>query len=117
MATKNQAACLSKEFKKLKRKKTMAQKQKVAIALNVCKVPKKGIGSTEDNQKIEKLTNQKNEMLKQFKELSKLKKKLYSKVDITSPMSAAEKELTKKMSSISSEMFQVIREIQKITNK
>lgn len=41
MATKKQSACLSKEFKKLKRKKTMAQKQKVAIALNVCKVKKK----------------------------------------------------------------------------
>ena len=41
MTTKKQAACLSKEFKKLKRIKTMAQKQKVAIALNVCKVKKK----------------------------------------------------------------------------
>lgn len=41
MTTKKQAACLSKEFKKLKRKKTIAQKQKVAIALNVCKVKKK----------------------------------------------------------------------------
>lgn len=41
MVTKKQSACLSKEFKKLKRKKTMAQKQKVAIALNVCKVKKK----------------------------------------------------------------------------
>lgn len=78
---------------------------------------KKRIGSIEDNKKIEKLTDQKNEMLKQFKELSKLKKKLYSKVDITSPMTAAEKELTKKMSTISSDMFQLIREIQKLMKK
>jgi hypothetical protein len=40
MATKKQTACLSKEFKKLKKKKTMAKKQKVAIALSVCKVGK-----------------------------------------------------------------------------
>lgn len=41
MATKKQTACLDKEFHKLKGKKTMAQKQKVSIALNVCKVKKK----------------------------------------------------------------------------
>lgn len=35
-----QKNCLSKEFRKLKRKR-MPQKQKVAVALNVCKVPKK----------------------------------------------------------------------------
>lgn len=40
MATKKQTACLSKEFNKLKKKKTMAKKQKVAIALSVCKVGK-----------------------------------------------------------------------------
>jgi flagellar biosynthesis/type III secretory pathway chaperone len=78
---------------------------------------KKHIGSIEDNKKIEKLTDQKNEMLKQFKELAKLKKKLYSKVDISSAMSPAEKELNKKMSSISSDMFQMIREIQKLVKK
>lgn len=33
--------CLSKEFRKLKRKYSMPQKQKVAVALNVCKVKKK----------------------------------------------------------------------------
>ena len=48
MATAKQKACLDKEFHKLGKKKTMKQKQKVAIALNVCKVPKKGIGSTKD---------------------------------------------------------------------
>ncbi|MEI8285729.1 MAG: hypothetical protein WCG15_00370 [Actinomycetes bacterium] len=78
---------------------------------------KKHIGSIDDNKKIEKLTDQKNEMLKQFKELAKLKKKLYSKVDISSAMSPAEKELNKKMSSISSDMFQMIREIQKLIKK
>jgi hypothetical protein len=41
MATKKQTACLTKEFKKLKKKKSMAQKQKVAIALNVCNVTRK----------------------------------------------------------------------------
>ena len=51
MATAKQKACLDKEFHKLGKKKTMAQKQKVAIALNVCKVPKKGIGSTGDKYK------------------------------------------------------------------
>ena len=78
---------------------------------------KKHIGSIDDNKKIEKLTDQKNEMLKQFKELAKLKKKLYSKLDISSAMSPAEKELNKKMSSISSDMFQMIREIQKLIKK
>lgn len=29
--------CLKKEFHKLKKKRSMAQKQKVAVALNVCK--------------------------------------------------------------------------------
>jgi hypothetical protein len=75
---------------------------------------KKRVGSVDNNKQIQKLTDQKNEMLKQFKELAKLKKKLYSKVDISSAMSPAEKELTKKMSSISSDMFQMIREIQKL---
>ena len=32
--------CLDREFKSLKRKR-MSQKQKVAVALNVCKIPKK----------------------------------------------------------------------------
>jgi hypothetical protein len=41
MATKKQTACLSKEFRKLKKKKSMAQKQKVAIALSVCNVTRK----------------------------------------------------------------------------
>jgi hypothetical protein len=34
-------ACLTREFRKLKKKRSMAQKQKVAIALNVCKIPRK----------------------------------------------------------------------------
>lgn len=38
--SKSQKACLSREFKALKKKKSMAPKQKVAIALNVCKVSK-----------------------------------------------------------------------------
>jgi len=78
---------------------------------------KKRIGLVDNDKQIQKLTDQKNEMLKQFKELAKLKKKLYSKVDISSAMSPAEKELTKKMSSISSDMFQMIREIQKLVKK
>ena len=41
MPTKKQTACLAREFKKLKKKRTMAPKQKVAIALNVCKVKRK----------------------------------------------------------------------------
>jgi hypothetical protein len=40
MATKKQEACLSKEFSKLAKKKTMKGKQKIAIALKVCKVKK-----------------------------------------------------------------------------
>lgn len=41
MATKKQTACLTREFKKLKKKRTMAPEQKVAIALSVCKVKRK----------------------------------------------------------------------------
>ena len=33
--------CLTREFRKLKKKRSMAQKQKVAIALNVCNIPRK----------------------------------------------------------------------------
>ncbi len=40
-ASTKQKACLSKEFKKLKRKRSMPQKQKVAVALNVCNVKRK----------------------------------------------------------------------------
>jgi hypothetical protein len=40
MATKKQEACLSKEFSKLAKKKTMKGKQKIAIALKVCKIKK-----------------------------------------------------------------------------
>ena len=39
--SKKQKSCLSKEFEKLEKKKNMKRKQKVAIALNVCKVKKK----------------------------------------------------------------------------
>ena len=78
---------------------------------------KKHIGSVTNDKKIKKLTDQKNELSKQFKELIQLKKKLYSNMDISSPMSPAEKELTKKMSSISSDMFQMIREIHKLLEK
>lgn len=38
MATKKQEACLSKEFGKLEKKKKMKPKQKIAIALSVCKI-------------------------------------------------------------------------------
>ena len=34
-------ACLTIEFRKLKKKRSMAQNQKVAIALNVCNIPRK----------------------------------------------------------------------------
>jgi len=41
MTSKKTKSCLTKEFRKLKKKKTMGQKQKVAIALSVCKVKRK----------------------------------------------------------------------------
>jgi len=34
-------SCLTREFRKLKKKRSMAQNQKVAIALNVCNIPRK----------------------------------------------------------------------------
>jgi len=34
-------SCLTREFRKLKKKRSMAQKQKVAIALNVCNIPRR----------------------------------------------------------------------------
>ena len=39
--TARNKACLQREFHKLKRKRLMPQKQKVAVALNVCKVGRK----------------------------------------------------------------------------
>lgn len=44
MATsKKTKSCLSKEFEKLEKKKSMPRKQKVAIALNTCGVDIKGV--------------------------------------------------------------------------
>lgn len=111
MSTKKQKACLTKEFSKLKKKRTMPQKQKVAIALSVCKVPKK-IGSTDIE--ISKLRQKKDELSKQFNDLAQLKKRLYSKIDISMPKSKAEKELDEKVAKIGSEMNKTILEIRKL---
>lgn len=113
MTTKKQKSCLSKEFEKLEKKKSMPRKQKVAIALNVCKVPKKGMGSVESSE-VKKLRAKKSELLEQFDELAKLKKKLYSKMDITSAKSIHEKELDQKIAKIASEMNTIVLDIRKL---
>lgn len=65
-------------------------------------------------ERIQVLQNQKNELLQQFNELAKVKKRLYSNIDISSPMSAGEKRLTLELAKMSSEMQKIIREIRSI---
>jgi len=107
MTTPKQKSCLSKEFRKLKKKKTMGQKQKVAIALSVCKVSKNKIGSTNESE-IKKLRDKKEKLIFQFDELAKVKKKLYSNIDISKPKSIDEKELDIKLNKIASEIMNTI---------
>ena len=56
------------------------------------------------------LDNKKASLLREFNELSAMKKQLYSNMDIETPMSVEEKALNNKMSAISSEMNSIIRE-------
>ena len=56
------------------------------------------------------LDNKKASLLREFNELSAIKKQLYSNMDIETPMSVEEKALNNKMSAISSEMNSIIRE-------
>lgn len=64
---------------------------------------------------IEKLNDQKNILINQVDELIKVKKKLYSNMDITTPMSDDEKKLNKEISALFSEINQIILLKRKIT--
>jgi hypothetical protein len=51
----------------------------------------------------------KSELLSEVNDLVLLKKQLYSNMDITSPMSSHEKELTKQITDLFSEINQIVR--------
>ena len=63
---------------------------------------------------MEELQNTKLELLRQFNELAKLKKELYSDMDIETPMSAEEKELNRELSNLASQMNNIVRQIRSI---
>lgn len=62
----------------------------------------------------EQLDQKRFQLLNEVEPLIKLKKKLYSKVDITSPMSEDEKQLNNKINSIFSEINSIILEKRKL---
>lgn len=63
---------------------------------------------------VQELDNKKAELLNKAAELSKLKNKLYSNMDIESPMSADEKELNNKIASIYSKINAIVIEKRKL---
>lgn len=65
---------------------------------------------------ISELNIQRSELLLKFDELVKIKKKLYSNVDISLPMSEHEKSLNKELSLIGSKMNAINVEKRKIIN-
>lgn len=66
---------------------------------------------------ISELNIRRDELLLKFNELARLKKKLYSNVDISLPMSDAEKALNNKLSSIGSQMNAINIEKRKLKLK
>lgn len=62
---------------------------------------------------LQELIDRKLELLNEVEPLVKLKKKLYSNIDITQPMSKEEKELNAKVADIFSEIDSVVRAINK----
>jgi hypothetical protein len=63
---------------------------------------------------IKDLDRVKNDLLKKVDVLIAKKKKLYSNIDIESPMSADEKELEKEIQSIFSQIQQIIQQKRKL---
>lgn len=66
---------------------------------------------------LEILRNEKATLSAQVEQLVKLKKKLYSNMDIESPMSVEEKELNAKIAGLFSEINKVVKEINKCKRK
>lgn len=65
-------------------------------------------------QTITELNEQKEKLSIECDKLREIKKQLYSNMDIESPMSKEEKELNRKISSLFSEMFEIIKLKRKI---
>ena len=63
---------------------------------------------------IQELRNEKQVMLLEVEKLVKLKKQLYSNIDIESPMSLDEKELDLKISKIYSNINKIVLKIRSI---
>jgi hypothetical protein len=64
---------------------------------------------------IEQLNEKKSAYREEVNEAISLKKKLYSNIDISQPMSEGEKELTRKIASLWSEINNIVRQIQEIS--
>ena len=71
---------------------------------------KNAVSESIKEEKIKKIDERKKELGKQVDELVALKKQKFGKVDISSPMSNEEKELTKKIAGLYSEINQLIIE-------
>ena len=63
---------------------------------------------------ISELDKQKNILLSEVEPLIKLQKKLYSNVDITTPLSQHEKELKEKIQNIFSQINQIVFQKRKL---
>lgn len=66
---------------------------------------------------LKQIDEKKAKLLLKVDKLTKEKKKLYSKMDITSAMSKHEKELTKEIADIFSELNKLVAEKKKLLNK
>lgn len=62
------------------------------------------------------LNNKKSELLKEVNILVSLKKKLYSNIDITSPVSLEEKTLQNQINDLFSQINSIVTEIRNIKN-
>ena len=71
---------------------------------------KNAVSESIKEEKIKKIDERKNELRKQAHELVALQKQKFGKMDISSPMSNEEKELTKKIAGLYSEINQLIIE-------
>lgn len=78
----------------------------------ICKVIK-----NENKMKtIETLRNEKQTLLIEVNKLTALKKKLFSNVDITQPMSIEQKSLNKEVADLFSKINLIVKEIRILTN-
>ena len=64
--------------------------------------------ASDNHETLQKLDSKKNELLSEVEKLKAKKKKLYSNMDIESPMSADEKDLDRQISGLFSEINSIV---------